>query len=150
MPSGFVWLMSFVYSPLMKNLVSGSVLLRHCSIEFMKQVLPRFCRPTAPGTTGRPVRDLRKEAYESLTTWRLQCVYSAHSSSESQSTHFDWLAFGILTFTCDLSSFICTHRNMVSTAGLPPHTNPLLAARHVRPPPTPRTNDARACTRSCR
>ena len=34
---------------------------RHCSMLFMKQVLPRFDRPTAPTATGDPDTDPRDQ-----------------------------------------------------------------------------------------
>lgn len=54
MPKTLPLLMSFSNCLLRKYLVMDSVLLRHCSMEFMKHVLPRFSRPVAPAIGGVP------------------------------------------------------------------------------------------------
>jgi hypothetical protein len=48
--------------PLLKYSRKAGVLLRHCSVEFMKHVLPRFCRPTTPVEGG---------AWASVTTFSM-------------------------------------------------------------------------------
>ena len=42
---------------LVKYCVRGWVLLRHCSAEFMKHVLPRLLRPVAPFSVGSTMRN---------------------------------------------------------------------------------------------
>jgi hypothetical protein len=49
MPRGLAVLRSPSYAPLRKTDMMGTVCMRHCRLLFMKQVLPRFCRPTRPG-----------------------------------------------------------------------------------------------------
>ena len=47
-PRGLVRFMSCKKRPELKYSLSGGVLLRHCSVEFMKHVLPKFWRPHTP------------------------------------------------------------------------------------------------------
>lgn len=47
-PSGLILLMSFLYVFFKKYSVSYLILLKHYNEEFMKHVLPRFCKPTTP------------------------------------------------------------------------------------------------------
>lgn len=89
-------------------------------MEFMKQVLPRFARPTAPLASGSPVTELRPQVCAGLREARglraaaaaadLVCVPASQTSSEPMSTQpvsvpsstrtttlreessFDWLA----------------------------------------------------------
>ena len=45
-------------SMLRKTLAISPVCPRHCSIEFMKQVLPRFTSPTRPPDSGNSAREI--------------------------------------------------------------------------------------------
>jgi hypothetical protein len=48
-PRGLAVFRSPSYAPLRKTDIMGTVCIKHCRLLFMKQVLPRFCRPTKPG-----------------------------------------------------------------------------------------------------
>lgn len=64
MPRGFDLLISRRYLCSKRNSVRAGVWPRHCSMEFMKQVLPRFESPTLPAARGVPCTDDRPQPYD--------------------------------------------------------------------------------------
>lgn len=48
MPKGFSLLIYFLCNPNKKYFVNSGEFERHCNPEFIKHVLPKFYRPTAP------------------------------------------------------------------------------------------------------